>query len=69
MKKKLSTKSVHNRAYRRRDLQRKQEATALQGTLVDLQSTHRQRTGVMIVVFVLALLGVAAAAMIVGGAA
>ena len=62
MKKKLSTKSVHSRAYRRRDLQRKQEATAL-------QATHRQRTGVMIVVFVLALLGVAAAAMIVGGAA
>lgn len=69
MKKKLSTKTVHNRACRRRYLQRKQEATALQGTLVDLQSTHQDRTGVLVVVFVLALSAIAAAVMFVGGQA
>ncbi len=69
MSKNLSTKSVNNRASRRRQQQRKQETTALQGSLIDLQPTSRDRTGVTVVVFVLALAAVAAAVMIVGGAA
>lgn len=66
MSKHLSTKSVNNRAYRRRHLQEKQETTALHGSLVDLKPTNQNRTGVLIVVFVLALAAVAAAIMFVG---